>query len=847
MEAQYGKFLDMIRAIRINVPLVDVLVGMPNYGKFLKELISNKHKLEQISSIFLSDESSAMIQNKVPPKLGDAISFLIPCTFSKAFSCNALADLGASINLIPYSLYTTLSLETLKPTKMSIRLADRSLPSLRRALKLSLSENKLYQVPTSINENGDEVVVFDEELMREGSEKWKNTVYGYFIGCNMPIYEVKYNLRRIWGKYGLKEIIVDEEGLCFIKFRSEEGENNMFNVPLEAWSTKGISTLSRRVLVELEAAKGLPESIEINYMDKQLKCKRTKWVKVETASEIKQAKVSDNNEKMRDGFQEVKNRRDKHVENRGIYAGSENGYQRAWNAPKDPMVDNRLVVDDYVKKKLQSTTTETKDWSEDMIKYFKYSWEAIERRENENIEEEDVCEYTDLAVVFGITDEVNGEGDSSGFHFTWNKYLKNPDNSILKKLDIMMVNDEFLKVYSRAHGVFLPFLVSDHSVVVMIFPDGLPKKEEDIRGYQMFKVVKKLKSLKRPVNQLNWKHGNLFEKANALRDKLKVDQKEAEKDPFNKEKRCAIINTLEEYSKILADELKHKSIVESICDKKGEKYWGEKVSNQIVKHFHDFLGVARPVTPLDQLGDIVQKKLSKEDTKDMIVEAWDIIGKEVCAAVREFFTNGRLLGEINSILIALVLKIKTPNKISDFRPIACCNVMYKCISKILTNRIKNGLSKVVSINQSAFIPGRYIQDNILLTQELLRGYNRKQGAKICAMKIDIRKSYDTLPSQYVLMSSEYDYCKIGDLYYERLDERFKNVDLCAELVKDMSVLVRQDNKEVNLTLWLAIQKAYDSRQNHDYGCQDDVENKLKTLIVKETPAVLVVAKEWQLS
>ncbi|GJS92873.1 hypothetical protein Tco_0799841 [Tanacetum coccineum] len=104
METQYGKFLDMIRAVRINVPLVDVLAGMLNYGKFLKELVSNKHKLEQISSAFLSNESSAMIQNKVSPKLGDPESFLIPCNFSKAFSCNALADLGASINLIPYSL-----------------------------------------------------------------------------------------------------------------------------------------------------------------------------------------------------------------------------------------------------------------------------------------------------------------------------------------------------------------------------------------------------------------------------------------------------------------------------------------------------------------------------------------------------------------------------------------------------------------------------------------------------------------------------------------------------------------------------------------------------------------------
>ncbi|GJZ99665.1 reverse transcriptase domain-containing protein [Tanacetum coccineum] len=136
MEAQYGKFLDMIRAVRINVPLVDILTGMPNYGKFLKELISNKHKIKKKSAAFLSDKSSAMIQNKVPPKLGDPGSFLIPCNFNKTFSCNALANLGASINLMPYSLYAKLSLETLKLTKMSVRLADR-----------------LFQFPVGIAEN----------------------------------------------------------------------------------------------------------------------------------------------------------------------------------------------------------------------------------------------------------------------------------------------------------------------------------------------------------------------------------------------------------------------------------------------------------------------------------------------------------------------------------------------------------------------------------------------------------------------------------------------------------------------------------------------------------------------
>ncbi|GJS41842.1 reverse transcriptase domain-containing protein [Tanacetum coccineum] len=109
-------------AVRINVPLVDVLSRMPNYGKFLKELVNNKHKIEQISTAFPG-------------------SFLIPCNFNKAFSCNALADLGASINLMPYSLYAKLSLETLKPTKMSVRLADRSFQ-----YPVGIAENMLVEV-----------------------------------------------------------------------------------------------------------------------------------------------------------------------------------------------------------------------------------------------------------------------------------------------------------------------------------------------------------------------------------------------------------------------------------------------------------------------------------------------------------------------------------------------------------------------------------------------------------------------------------------------------------------------------------------------------------------------------
>ncbi|GJX88753.1 reverse transcriptase domain-containing protein, partial [Tanacetum coccineum] len=141
MEARYAKFLDMIKEVRINVPLVDVLAGMPNYGKFLKDLVSNKSKMEQISDACLTEECSTILQNKLPPKLGDPKSFLIPCKLANSVEYLALADLGASINLMPYSLYAALSGTTLKPTRMSIRLANHTYQ-----YPMGVAENMLVQV-----------------------------------------------------------------------------------------------------------------------------------------------------------------------------------------------------------------------------------------------------------------------------------------------------------------------------------------------------------------------------------------------------------------------------------------------------------------------------------------------------------------------------------------------------------------------------------------------------------------------------------------------------------------------------------------------------------------------------
>ena len=81
-------------------------------------------------------------------------------------------------------------------------------------------------------------------------------------------------------------------------------------------------------------------------------------------------------------------------------------------------------------------------------------------------------------------------------------------------------------------------------------------------------------------------------------------------------------------------------------------------------------------------------------------------------AIKKFFQKKKLLGESNETLVTLLPKVPNPNKVTEFRPIACCNVVYKCIIKIISNRLKHGLKRLVNLNQSAFIEGRVIQDNI---------------------------------------------------------------------------------------------------------------------------------------
>nr|GEY56365.1 reverse transcriptase domain-containing protein [Tanacetum cinerariifolium] len=123
---QIKKFFEIFKDMSFEISFMDALILMPKFAFTLKALIGNKEKISEMARTPMNEHCSAVILNKLPKKLGDPGKFLIPCEFPGMDECLALADLGASINLMPLSVWKELSLPELTPTCMTLELADRS-------------------------------------------------------------------------------------------------------------------------------------------------------------------------------------------------------------------------------------------------------------------------------------------------------------------------------------------------------------------------------------------------------------------------------------------------------------------------------------------------------------------------------------------------------------------------------------------------------------------------------------------------------------------------------------------------------------------------------------------------
>ncbi|GKB79703.1 reverse transcriptase domain-containing protein [Tanacetum coccineum] len=124
---QMEKIFQIFQDLRFDISFADALLLMPRFAPTIKSLLMNKEKLLELAKIPLNENCSAMLLKKLPEKLGDPGKFLIPCNFPGMDVCHALADLGASIYLIPLSIWKKLSLPDLTPTRITLELADRSI------------------------------------------------------------------------------------------------------------------------------------------------------------------------------------------------------------------------------------------------------------------------------------------------------------------------------------------------------------------------------------------------------------------------------------------------------------------------------------------------------------------------------------------------------------------------------------------------------------------------------------------------------------------------------------------------------------------------------------------------
>ncbi|GJU88955.1 RNA-directed DNA polymerase, eukaryota, reverse transcriptase zinc-binding domain protein [Tanacetum coccineum] len=322
--------------------------------------------------------------------------------------------------------------------------------------KETTMNNQLTSIPTVLNDSGEEVVIFYEEMVKIGSKKWEMTLGGQCVSHYMPLPMLNYHLRRMWARFGYKEIIDNRNGSCLFKFTREDELNEvaakspwvvhgkplvvykldpsigldkvepkvlpvwvkLHNMPMEAWTNIGISVIASclgkpkimdsmttyvcksrmgrtefaRMLVEIEAVKGLKEEIELQYRDKDQAVKGTKKVKVEydwkqpicnhcnVFGHSFDKKLINRNKIWKQKQQEARNECDKGKDNSNIDKSFEAEFpplrveKQAINKGKDVKNTNRFSV-------LGPNNDEIKDWSQEMIKYLKRAWDADREKE----------------------------------------------------------------------------------------------------------------------------------------------------------------------------------------------------------------------------------------------------------------------------------------------------------------------------------------------------------------------------------------------------------------------------------------------------------------------------------
>ncbi|XP_024010658.1 uncharacterized protein LOC112086111 [Eutrema salsugineum] len=297
----------------------------------------------------------------------------------------------------------------------------------------------------------------------------------------------------------------------------------------------------------------------------------------------------------------------------------------------------------------------------------------------------------------------------------------------------------------------------------------------------MYRLTKKLKNLKPTLRSLaKQRIGNLTKRVRESFDQLCNQQELNALTPSESgaQAESLAFARWEHLSELEEVFLKQKSKLHWL--NVGDKY----IKGEAERHFREFL-TEMPAEyqgiSTEELEGLLERKCSQAESASMIEEitdeevmkvvfsmpndkslgpdgytseffkgAWAIVGRDVIVAVQSFFRFSFLPKGVNSTILALIPNKNDAKTMKDYRPISCCNVLYKIISKILANRLKRVLPSLIAPNQSAFVQDRLLVENVLLASELVHDYHKDQGPSRCSMMIDIAKAFDTVQWSFLL-------------------------------------------------------------------------------------------------
>lgn len=336
--------------------------------------------------------------------------------------------------------------------------------------------------------------------------------------------------------------------------------------------------------------------------------------------------------------------------------------------------------------------------------------------------------------------------------------------------------------------------------------------QQPVAGNPMFRLLSKMRRIKATLKSFHRKHSShlssrvhnaklMWDQAqyNLDRDSgndfLKIAEREAgaqfarlslDEEAFFKQKsRVQWLQLGDKNTSFFHKSVMHRQArnrIHSITDDDGNTFLDQSIiGSKAAAFFEDLLNSPSSTNQMPNLSHLYPtlisdisfsmagRSITREDIKDAMFsipdgkapgpdgfsalffkQAWHIVGRDVSDAIIFFFETGSLPRCINATRIALVPKKESPDSFKDYRPISCCNVVYKCISKIIAGRLKQVLGEVVAPAQSAFLPDRQIADAILLAQELFHNYHLQAGPPRCAVKVDLQKAFDTVSWQFIL-------------------------------------------------------------------------------------------------